>query len=91
MFNAFMGVIRGRVQGVGFRYYTKAKAQELDLTGWVRNLPDGTVELLAKGPVSALEQFMHCLEAGPIGSRVEKADFQWFQETQEFKGFEIRG
>ena len=91
MFNAFSGVIRGRVQGVGFRYYAKAKARELDLTGWVRNLPDGAVEVMAKGPVSALERFMHCLEEGPIGGSVEKADFQWFQESQELNGFEIRG
>jgi acylphosphatase len=91
VFNAFSGVIQGRVQGVGFRYYAKAKAEELDLTGWVRNLPDGTVEVLAKGPVSSLERFMHCLEVGPIGSRVKKADFQWLQETQELMGFEIRG
>ena len=88
---SFTGVIFGRVQGVGFRYFTKNTAEGLRLTGWVRNLPDGTVEVMATGPLPALEQFMHCLEVGPIGSRVEKVDFQWLQEPQEFEGFDIRG
>ena len=91
MFNAFTAKVKGRVQGVGFRYFTKNQADTLHLTGWVRNLPDGTVEVLAKGFGPALEQFMQRLEEGPIGSRVEKVDFQWIQESQDFKGFEIKG
>jgi acylphosphatase len=91
LFNAFKASVRGRVQGVGFRYFTKRLADGLQITGWVRNRPDGTVELLAKGDNQALEQFMQSLEAGPIGSRVDKIDTQWHQETQEFKGFEIIG
>ena len=91
MFNAFIGTIKGRVQGVGFRYFTKGKANELNLSGWVRNRPDGTVELLAKGNRTSLEQFMQSLEAGPIGSRVEKVESQWIEDSQEYKGFEIRG
>ena len=91
MFNAITGVIRGRVQGVGFRYFVKTKADSLYLTGWVRNLPDGTVEVLVKGPTSDLEQIMHYLRTGPVGSRVESADLQWFREEKDFKAFEIRG
>jgi acylphosphatase len=91
MIKAFSGVIKGRVQGVGFRYSAKIKADELQLTGWVRNLPDESVEILANGPLSALEQFMHYLKAGPIGSQVESAEFQWLPEPQEYRGFEIRG
>ena len=91
MFNAFTGVIRGRVQGVGFRYFAKNRAEELDLKGWVRNLPDQTVEILAIGPVPALEQFMQRLKTGPIGSRVESTDFNWLEEPEELTGFEIRG
>jgi acylphosphatase len=89
--NGFTGVIFGHVQGVGFRYFAKNTAEGLRLTGWVRNLPDGNVEVMATGPLPALEQFMHCLKAGPLGSRVEKVDFQWLREPQEFKDFEIRG
>ena len=90
MFNAFMGLIRGRVQGVGYRYFAKNKADELDLTGWVKNLPDGAVEIFAAGPRTPLEQFMQRLKEGPLGSRVESADFQWVQSTDDFKKFEIR-
>lgn len=91
MFKAFSGVIKGRVQGVGFRYSTKIKADELQLTGWVRNLPDGTVEIIANGSLLALEQFMHYLKAGPIGSQVESAEFRWLPEPQKYRGFEILG
>ena len=91
MFNAFTASIRGRVQGVGFRYFVKRQAEGLQITGWVRNNPDGSVELQAKGTVLALEQLLQRLEAGPIGSRVDKVDSQWLSESQDFKGFEIRG
>ncbi len=91
MFNAFTGVIKGRVQGVGFRYFAKNTAEVLNLTGWVRNLPDGNVEIMAVGPISALEQFMQRLKTGPIGSRVENTNFQWLQEPEEFTSFQIRG
>jgi len=91
VFNAFTASIRGRVQGVGFRYFVKRQAEGLQITGWVRNNPDGSVELQAKGTVLALEQLLQRLEAGPIGSRVDKVDSQWLSESQDFKGFEIRG
>ena len=90
MFNAFTGVIRGRVQGVGYRYFAKNKADELGLVGWVRNLPDGSVEIQATGAPSSLEQFMQRLKEGPIGSRVVDAEFQWIQSNGDPKGFEIR-
>ena len=91
MFNAFSGIIAGHVQGVGFRYFTKSKAKELNLTGWVRNLSDGTVEVHAYGPFPVLERFMQDLSTGPIGSRVKRSDFQWLTETPVFQEFEIRG
>ncbi len=84
-------MIKGRVQGVGFRYFAKNTAEELNLTGWVRNLPDETVEVLAVGPLSSLEQFMQRLRIGPIGSRVDSTHFQWLPEPEDFTRFEIRG
>ncbi len=90
MFNAFTGSVHGRVQGVGFRYFSKDCAEQLNLTGWVRNLPDGSVEIFANGPLSALEQFMQRLKVGPIGSRVEQTKFQWLETTERLEGFEIR-
>ncbi len=90
MFNAFTGTIHGRVQGVGFRYFTQRTAKELGLTGWVRNSPDGTVEVFACGPKATLERFMQSLKAGPIGSRVDDTRIQWFQTSEKLEGFQIR-
>ncbi len=82
--------VSGRVQGVGFRYFTQNKAEERGLTGWVRNLADGRVEVLAFGPESELEQFMLVLREGSLGSKVIDLHFQWLQEKQEFTNFTIR-
>lgn len=91
MFNAFTGTVHGRVQGVGFRYFTQGIADDLGLTGWVRNLPDGTVEVFACGPKPALERFMQSLKTGPIGSWVKDTRFQWLETSEKFEGFQIRG
>jgi acylphosphatase len=61
----------GRVQGVGFRWWTQSLATRLDLTGWVRNAPDGSVQIIAAGPKESLEKFEQSLRAGPPGSTVE--------------------
>jgi len=58
-------IVHGVVQGVGFRYFVLRRAQPLGLTGWVRNLPDGTVEIRAEGPVSKLQQLLEALPYGP--------------------------
>ncbi|HVZ80930.1 MAG TPA: acylphosphatase [bacterium] len=91
MVKTLSGTVHGRVQGVGFRYFTKNKALELGIRGWVRNNVDGSVEFQAQGNEMALEQFMHSLMMGPIGSRVESTQFQWSQESEEHSQFEIRG
>lgn len=62
--------IRGRVQGVGFRYTTRSVARELGLVGWVRNLPSGGVEVFAQGTPQALDNFEAFLERGPRGAYV---------------------
>ena len=89
--SGFTCKVKGRVQGVGFRYFTQNKALELGLSGWVRNLPDGSVELEAFGPIPELEHLLHSIREGPIGSRVEQLDFQWVSGSPSNKGFEIRG
>jgi acylphosphatase len=89
MINAFTATVFGRVQGVGFRFHVKSRAISLNLTGWVRNSPEGTVEILANGPINDLEQLLHNIKAGSIGSQVVKVDFQWFWSERAFKNFEI--
>ncbi|MBN1285338.1 MAG: acylphosphatase [Anaerolineae bacterium] len=82
-------VVHGRVQGVGFRYAAVHKAQALDLTGWVRNTWDGTVETVAEGPRPALEQFLGWLRRGPTGARVERVEHTWKSATGEYRGFHV--
>ena len=64
-------VVQGRVQGVGFRYFAARAARELGVAGWVRNLPDGSVETLVEGDAEAVEGYLDRLRRGPLGSRVD--------------------
>lgn len=64
--------VRGRVQGVGFRWFVVDKAKELELAGWVRNKSDGNVEIAAAGQRAALAKFESAVKAGPRGARVEE-------------------
>ena len=63
--------VRGRVQGVGFRWHTRAEALALGLTGWVRNLPDGRGEAWGEGDAAALERFLAWIRRGPPAARVD--------------------
>jgi acylphosphatase len=64
--------IRGRVQGVGFRWYIVEKAEQLKLAGWVRNRSDGCVEIAAAGPADSLRILESAARTGPRGARVEE-------------------
>ena len=83
-------IVSGHVQGVNFRYYTMVTANDLNLTGWVRNLNDGNVEVTAEGPRSALERLARFLYTGPSSARVEDVDIDWSAATGQFAGFHIR-
>jgi acylphosphatase len=63
--------VQGRVQGVGFRWFVRERARALGLAGWVRNLPSGSVELVAAGEMEALQRLDAALRAGPPGARVD--------------------
>ena len=65
-------LIKGRVQGVGFRWYVHREASELDLRGWVRNTEDGHVEVVAHGEEADLAELRASLRRGPRGSRVDR-------------------
>jgi acylphosphatase len=83
-------VVRGHVQGVSFRYYTQQEALRLGLTGWVRNLPDGTVQVAAEGPRPSLDKFLAFLHFGPSAARVAAVEPAWAPAGGEFSRFEIR-
>jgi acylphosphatase len=84
-------VIRGNVQGVGFRYYIQRKARQLGLRGWVRNNDDGTVELVAEGDKPELEQLQMAAEEGPRLARVQRVETQWSSATGGLSDFELTG
>jgi acylphosphatase len=65
-------LIAGRVQGVGFRWFARVAARRLELSGWVRNRDDGTVEVAASGPQDRLDQFRRQLSRGPDAASVEE-------------------
>ena len=75
-------LIRGRVQGVGFRWYVHREAAELNLHGWVRNLPSGEVELVAAGPSEDLAELKIALRKGSRGSRVDGITEHELAETE---------
>ena len=84
-------VVHGRVQGVGFRFFVVDEAERLGLTGWVRNRPDGrSVELVAEGPRSRLEELRRAVTKGPPGALVERVECSWQAPSGEHTGFSIR-
>jgi acylphosphatase len=82
-------VIRGRVQGVGYRYWTVGEARRLGLDGWVRNRRDGTVEVMAIGPEASLADLREACRRGPPGARVASVD-AGSAEDDGSTGFEQR-
>jgi acylphosphatase len=82
--------VHGRVQGVGFRYFVLECANRLELTGWVRNRFNGTVELIAEGPQKRLDSLIRDLERGSRSSNVTKVDQQFTAASGEFNRFSIR-
>jgi len=82
-------VISGRVQGVAFRYFTRGEAQRLGLVGWVKNLPQGAVEVRVTGPPEALEQFRQRLRQGPPGARVDAMSESELAAAEAWPDFRI--
>ncbi len=81
--------IFGRVQGVGFRYYTQIKADELGIKGYTKNRPDGSVYIEAEGEEKPLEAFVFWCEEGPAWARVSKVEKQEIP-LRDFHRFEIK-
>lgn len=80
--------VTGKVQGVGYRKFSKAKADALKITGWSKNLSDGSVEIYAQGDGVYLENFLSLLKTGPIKAQVEDVKFETIAD-QNFSHFEI--
>ena len=79
----------GNVQGVGFRYTAKSVATGFEVTGTVRNLADGRVELIAEGDKTELEAFRQAIRDAGLEHFIRDEAVQWFDASNEFRGFEI--
>jgi acylphosphatase len=82
-------IIRGRVQGVFFREETRRAARGYGVSGWVRNLPDGTVEAVFEGTREQVEQVLEWCRKGPPFARVDKVDVKWKSAAGKFSDFNI--
>lgn len=80
----------GRVQGVSFRHYTRKTAQQLGVSGWVRNLADGSVEGCFEGEAAAVDAAVEWCGSGPDGARVDRLELTVEPFLGEFDGFQIR-
>lgn len=82
--------VSGIVQGVFFRAHTEKWARELELTGWVRNLQDGRVEIVAEGNEEKLKKLLELVRKGPSAAKVTGIETQWESALGEFEFFRIR-
>jgi len=83
-------LIEGRVQGVFFRQSTREMADRLELSGWVRNLPDGRVEALFAGPAERVRQAVDWCRQGPPAARVTNLELSWEEPATPSDGFRVR-
>ena len=82
--------VTGQVQGVNFRSSTKVEADALGLCGWVRNLPDNSVEVVIEGPEAMVQQLVDWCRRGPAWARVDDMTVEWQATNGEFVGFAVR-
>lgn len=82
-------IVYGRVQGVFYRAYAAGHARELGITGYVRNLADGSVEVKAEGKRRDMEKLVSLLREGPSHARVVRVDISWSDYTGRYSGFDI--
>ncbi len=83
-------IVSGRVQGVGFRYFVLRVAGKLGVTGWVRNLGDGDVQVMAQGPPQVLEQLLLHLRQGPPAAYVQNVSAEWEEPDPNLDSFELK-
>lgn len=83
-------LVSGSVQGVFFRDSARRKAEELDLAGWVKNLPDGRVEAVFEGPSGSVREMVGWCESGPSHADVEDVEVEYCEAGADLRGFEVR-
>ncbi len=82
-------IILGRVQMVMYRDFATRKARKLGINGWVKNLPDGSVNVVAQGTQESLEKFIACLHTGSVFARVDNVQVEWLPPGEPHSNFLI--
>lgn len=82
--------VEGRVQGVGYRYFVQKRAAEFNISGWVKNQPDGSVFVVAQGDAKDMESFLDHLKSGPSAARVTRFIKSEIPYTEDFTGFSVK-
>jgi len=82
--------VKGAVQGVGYRYFVQNRARELQLSGFVQNLPNGSVKIVAEGKTSDLQKFLVMLKQGPRQAIVQAIDLVWEEFSGQFSDFQVK-
>ena len=82
--------VHGYVQGVGFRWWTRARALEFGLTGFASNRPDGRVQVVVQGPRDACQRLLDWLQSGNTPGAVDTVVADWSEAREQFKGFSVR-
>ncbi|MFC4078023.1 acylphosphatase [Salinithrix halophila] len=83
-------IVHGRVQGVGFRFHTQQAASRLGIVGWVKNNPNGTVEIDAQGEKDAIRKFLEAVRKGSPFSRVERVDVKNREPSMNRRAFDVK-
>lgn len=83
-------IVHGRVQGVGFRFYTRQKAATLGVKGWVKNKRDGTVEIMAQSDKTTMRTFIDAVKTGSPASQVQHVQLEEIQNAQKFQSFQVK-
>ncbi len=83
-------IIQGLVQGVGYRFFAIKQAQLYNIKGYTKNLPDGSVEVVAEGEQGMINDFIESLKIGPLSARVAGIDVKWREEDEGFTEFGLR-
>ena len=82
-------IAHGIVQGVGFRFFVRERSVQYGIKGWVRNLPDGTVEIHAEGEENQLKEFIAKVRQGPSFGHVSRLSIDWIEAGNKYKNFKI--
>ena len=81
--------VRGVVQGVGYRFFVLKQARLYNVNGFVRNMPDGTVQVVAEGTKGVLNEFIEQLRIGPVSAHVTGMEVEWSEEENRISGFRL--